>query len=229
MATQRTTSTRRSNATRHAAKLRLAPYSSDLRWYWTLYKQSDHWLGDLRVDLEGLSDATRLQRTGLIESLLVENGFTGKTANGRVLPMNKKAWMRLKKYTVLAGVNEPKKSCHGVHKARSEVAAYANCTESQMMAMLGWTAPKMPAHYIAKANREKLGMSGMDKVVAFDQSQSLGDFLAIPDGNDAGTSTENRIVTVRSNFGKKLMISNLNLGLWCARSARNHSQKHCNY
>jgi len=28
----------------------------------------------------------------------------------------------------------------------------------------------MPAHYIAKANREKLGMSGMDKIVAFDQS-----------------------------------------------------------
>jgi hypothetical protein len=41
--------------------------------------------------------------------------------------------------------------------ARAEVAAYANCTESQMMAMFGWTDPKMPAHYIAQANREKLG------------------------------------------------------------------------
>ncbi|MGJ5221020.1 tyrosine-type recombinase/integrase [Bradyrhizobium oligotrophicum] len=341
------------------------PTPQTLRWYWTLYKQSDHWLGDLRVGLEGLSDATRLQRTGLVESLLVENGekpfavlsrkvikaemkartpsqagnllsalrgmirwmideghldedddptigvrsgkarasretgglipwteedmalyrakwplgtearlmfdilhytflrlgdahrfgpphlrqivrkmaiqiateksrgnttvtvpvhpefaeslraarthgiigaevFTGKMVKGRILPMNKKAWaMKFKKYAVLAGVNEPKKSCHGVRKARAEVAAYADCTESQMMAMFGWTDPKMPAHYIAKANREKLGMSGMDKVVAFDQSQSLDDFLAIPHGNGAGTSTRNRVVTFRSNFGKK--------------------------
>jgi hypothetical protein len=36
-----------------------------------------------------------------------------------------------------------------------------------MMAIFGWTDPKMPAHYIAQANREKLGM---DKIVAFDQS-----------------------------------------------------------
>jgi len=33
----------------------------------------------------------------------------------------------------------------------------------------------MPAYYIAQANREKLGMTGMDKIVAFDQSQSLDD------------------------------------------------------
>lgn len=30
--------------------------------------------------------------------------------------------------------------------------------------------PKMPTHYIAQANREKLGITGMEKVVAFDQS-----------------------------------------------------------
>jgi hypothetical protein len=72
-----------------------------------------------------------------------------------------------------------------------------------MMAMFGWTDPKMPAHYIAQANREKLGMSGMDKIVAFDQSQSLDDFVALPDANRAGTSGENRVVTLRSNFGKK--------------------------
>jgi hypothetical protein len=82
---------------------------------------------------------------------------------------------------MLAGINEPKKSCHGVRKARAEVAAYADCTESQMMAMFGWTDPKMPAHYIAKANRQKLGISGMDKIVAFNQSQSTGRFL-IGDG-----------------------------------------------
>jgi hypothetical protein len=50
------------------------PKPHTLRWYWTLYKQSDHWLGDLSAGYEGLSDSTRLQRTGLIESLLPENG-----------------------------------------------------------------------------------------------------------------------------------------------------------
>jgi hypothetical protein len=50
------------------------PMPHTLRWYWTLYKQSDHWLGNLSVGHEGLSELTRLQRTGLIESLLPENG-----------------------------------------------------------------------------------------------------------------------------------------------------------
>jgi len=110
--------------------------------------------------------------------------FTGEMIKGRVLPMNKKAWAaKFKKYAVLTRVNEPKKSCHGVRKARAEVAAYADCTESQMMAMFGWTDPKMPAHYAAQANREKLRMSGMDKIVTFDQSQSLDDFMALPDAN----------------------------------------------
>jgi len=75
------------------------------------------------------------------------------------------------------------------------------------MAMFGWTDPKMPAHYIAQANREKLGMSGMDKIVAFDQSHSLDDFVALPDANRAGTLGENRAVTFRSNIEKSVLIS----------------------
>lgn len=130
--------------------------------------------------------------------------FTGKMVKGRVLPMNKKARAaKFKKYAVLAGVNEPKKSCHGVRKARAEVAAYADCTESQMMAMFGGTDPKMPAHYFAQANRQKLGVSGMDKIVAFDQSQSLDEFMVAPDTNSPGTSGANKVVTLRSKFGKK--------------------------
>ncbi len=343
------------------------PEPHTLRWYWALYKQSDHWLGNLSVGHEGFSDSTRVQRAGLIESLLHENGekpfgvltrkvikaemtartpsqagnllsalrgmirwmidenhldedddptiglksgkakasresggfvpwteddmamyrdrwplgtearlmldilhytflrlgdahrfgpphlrqivrkmaiqiateksqgdttvtvpvhpefaeslraaraagitgaevFTGKVIKGRVLPMNKKAWAaKFKKYAILAGVNEPKKSCHGVRKARAEVAAYADCTESQMMAMFGWTDPKMPAHYIAKANREKLGISGMDKIVAYDQSQSLDVFGQPPEANSAGTPAANKVVTLRSNFPKKAL------------------------
>jgi integrase len=336
-----------------------------LRWYWNGYKQSDHWLGDLSVGHEGLAESTRLQRKGLIESLLPENGerpfgvltrkvikaemkartpsqagnllsalrgmlrwmidedhldedddptiglrsgkakasresggfvpwtdedmamyrskwplgtearlmfdilhytflrlgdahrfgpphlrqivhkmavqiateksrgnttvtvpvhpefaeslraaraagiigaevFTGKVVRGRVLPMKKKAWAaKFKKYAVLAGVNEPKKSCHGVRKARAEVAAYADCTESQMMAMFGWTDPKMPAHYIAQANREKLGVSGMEKIVAFDQSQSLDDFLRAPEANNMRTPRGNGVVTFPGNIRQK--------------------------
>jgi hypothetical protein len=34
--------------------------------------------------------------------------------------------------------------------------AYAECTASQMMAMFGWTDPKVPAHYIAQANAKSL-------------------------------------------------------------------------
>jgi integrase len=341
------------------------PQPGTLRWYWNGYKQSDHWLGDLSVGQEGLSDSTRLQRSGLIESLLPENGekpfavltrkvikaemkartpsqagnllsalrgmirwmideghldedddptiglksgkakasresggfvpwteqdmtiyrakwplgtearlmfdilhytflrlgdayrfgpphlrqivrkmavqiateksggnttvtvpvhpefagslraaraagiigadvFSGKLVKDRVLPMNKKAWAaKFKKYAVLAGVNQPKKSCHGVRKARAEVAAYAECTESQMMAMFGWTDPKMPAHYIAKANRQKLGVSGMDKIVAFDQSQSLDVLMPTPKTNKVRTSGGNEVVTFPGNFGKK--------------------------
>ncbi|WP_213772735.1 hypothetical protein [Bradyrhizobium sp. dw_78] len=47
-----------------------------------------------------------------------------------------------------------------------------------MMPMFGWIDPKMPLLYIAQTNRKKLGFSGMDKVVAFDQSVSVDDFVA---------------------------------------------------
>jgi hypothetical protein len=97
----------------------------------------------------------------------------------------------------------PVKSCHGVRKARAEVAAYADCTESQMMAMFGWTDPKMPAHYIAKANREKLGISGMDKIVAFDQSQPVDDLMPQPETNSTGTSAGNGVVTFPVTSEKK--------------------------
>jgi hypothetical protein len=74
-----------------------------------------------------------------------------------------------------------------------------DCIESQMMALFGWTDPKMPALYIAQANREKLGFSGMDKVVAFDRSGSLDDFTA----NEAGTPAVNGGVTFPGNIRKK--------------------------
>jgi hypothetical protein len=59
------------NETRPA--LPTTPQPGTLRWYWSVYKQSEHWLGDLSVGHQGLAGSTQLQRTGLIESLLPEN------------------------------------------------------------------------------------------------------------------------------------------------------------
>jgi len=119
--------------------------------------------------------------------------------------MNKKAWAaKFKKYAVLAGVNEPKKSCHGVRKARAEVAAYADCTKSQMMVMFGWTDPKMPAHYIAKANREKLGVSGMDKIVAFEPEPVARRFYAGAKGEQCANFRWERSGNIPGNSAKKV-------------------------
>jgi len=65
--------------------------------------------------------------------------------------------------------------------------------------MFGWTDPKMPAHYIAQANREKLGFSGMDDVVVLDNSESAADFAA----NEAGTTAVNGVVTFPRHIRKK--------------------------
>ena len=80
----------------------------------------------------------------------------------------------------------------GMRKPCAEITAYADSPESQTMAMLGWTDPKMPAHYTAQANREKLGISGMEKIVAFDRSQLLDDFSQPPEGTarERRTGTE---------------------------------------
>ena len=74
------------------------------------------------------AESLRAARTANIIGAVV---FTGKLVRGRVMPMNKKTWAaKFKKCAVLAGVNEPKKSCHGARKTHAEVAAYADCTES---------------------------------------------------------------------------------------------------
>ncbi|MES5482857.1 hypothetical protein QMZ05_08875 [Bradyrhizobium sp. INPA03-11B] len=72
-----------------------------------------------------------------------------------------------------------------MRKASAEVAAYADCTKSRMIATFGRTDPKMPAHYIAQANRVRLGISGMEKIVTFDRGQSLDDRLAVPQAYSA--------------------------------------------
>jgi hypothetical protein len=46
-------------------------------------------------------------------------------------------------------------------------------------------------------------MTGMDKILAFDQSQSLDDLMPRPEANRVRTSGGNGVVTFPGNFGKK--------------------------
>ncbi|TFV37631.1 hypothetical protein E4K66_19105 [Bradyrhizobium frederickii] len=64
--------------------------------------------------------------------------------------------------------------------------------------------PQNAPHYIAQANREKLGISGMEKIVTFDQSQSLDDWPAVPRANSTRTPRRNRVVTFPGNTQKKV-------------------------
>ena len=70
---------------------------------------------------------------------------------------------------------------------------------------LGVAAIEQPAHYIAQANRQRLGISGMDKIIAFDQSELLDDMIQLPRENSEGTREANKVVTLRSNLGKKTL------------------------
>jgi hypothetical protein len=63
-----------------------------------------------------------------------------------------------------------------------------------MTAMFGWRDHKMPALYIAQASRDKLAISGMEKIEAYDQMENIAD-LAMP-------TDQNRIVTFESNRRK---------------------------
>jgi len=96
------------------------------------------------------------------------------------------------------------------------------------MAMFGWRDHKMPALYIAKASLDKLAISGMEKIQAYDQMENTAD-LAMP-------IDQNRIVIFESNRRKKCiatagptpdayekaLIFQRRVWGWCARSANNH-------
>lgn len=70
---------------------------------------------------------------------------------------------------------------------------------------LGVAAIEQPAHYIARANRQRLVISGMDKIIAFDQGELLDDMIQLPRENSEGTREANKVVTLRSNLGKKTL------------------------
>jgi hypothetical protein len=118
--------------------------------------------------------------------------------------MNEKAWAaKFKKFARLAGVNEPKKEllwrAQGARRGRGLCRLHREPDDGDVRL----TDPKMPAHYIAEANREKLGISGMKKIVAFDERQSLDDFIQVPEANSARTRGGNGVVTFPGNIRKK--------------------------
>jgi hypothetical protein len=87
---------------------------------------------------------------------------------------------------------------------------------------------KMPAHYIAEAKREKLGMSGIEKIVTFDQGQSRDGFVPGLEANNVRTRGANEVVAFPGNIRKSITISMLRVSLWCARRDSNpHDFTHC--
>ncbi len=57
-------------------------------------------------------------------------------------------------------------SAHGVRKIAATTAADNGATEFQLMAIFGWTDPKMAAHYVKTANRKRLAAQAMQKLNA---------------------------------------------------------------
>jgi len=57
-------------------------------------------------------------------------------------------------------------SAHGVRKIAATRAADAGATEAQLMAIFGWTDPKMAALYTRTANRKRFAAEAMDKLNA---------------------------------------------------------------
>jgi integrase len=55
-------------------------------------------------------------------------------------------------------------SAHGVRKIAATTAANNGATEFELMAIFGWTDPKMAAHYVRSANRKRLAAQAMQKL-----------------------------------------------------------------
>jgi integrase len=55
-------------------------------------------------------------------------------------------------------------SAHGVRKLAATRMANNGATEAQLMAVFGWTDPKMAAHYTRTANRRRLAADSINKL-----------------------------------------------------------------
>ncbi len=57
-----------------------------------------------------------------------------------------------------------RKSAHGLRKFAASKMAEAGATASELQAAFGWTDNRMANHYVRSADRERLGLSGSNKV-----------------------------------------------------------------
>lgn len=57
-------------------------------------------------------------------------------------------------------------SAHGVRKIAATTAADNGATEFQLMAIFGWTDPKMASHYVRTADRKRLSVNSMNTMNA---------------------------------------------------------------
>ena len=77
------------------------------------------------------------------------------------------------------------------------------CTYPSCRLLLKALLLRLPAHDIAQANRKMLGISGMDKIVACDQSQSLDDFMRLREANGGSTPSRSQNCNVAGQFPQK--------------------------
>ena len=77
-------------------------------------------------------------------------------------------------------------SAHGVRKIAATRAADAGATEAELMAIFGWTDPKMASHYTRTANRKRLAAQAMTK---------LATSIPAPSWSGAGIRAKSRMST----------------------------------
>jgi integrase len=86
--------------------------------------------------------------------------ITGKRGN----PLTKEAFGNLfKKACRAAGISD--RSAHGLRKIAATRAADRGATEAQLEAIFGWTGGRMASLYTRSANRRRLAMEAMHKLV----------------------------------------------------------------
>jgi integrase len=91
----------------------------------------------------------------------------------------------------------PHCSPHGLRKAGASIAAENGATEAQLMAIYGWTDPKMPALYTRKASRKKLAGDAMRHIVPAHSRNETVPLSVL--GEDSGANTPKKS---RQNNGK---------------------------
>jgi hypothetical protein len=85
-------------------------------------------------------------------------------------------------------VNERKKSCHGVRRGRGLRRLHREPDDGDV-----WLDRSKDAGALHRSGQSGEARNQRhDKIVSFDESQSLGNGVALPDANRAGTSHANK-------------------------------------